>query len=374
MRDERPLSHVSAPVLALLAAGLALQIGLHAVTPEPQAKAQDLTQPPAASLLRLASLGDPIALAKILMLQLQAFDYQSGSKIPYKELDYARVEAWLSRILELDPGGQYPLLAASRLYAEVPDEARQRSMLDFVYRQYLLDPNRRWPWLAHATFLAKHRLQDMDLALKYAAALQKYTTAKDVPAWATTMEIFIREDMNELETARVMIGGLLASGRITDRGELNFLDGRLREIEERLKQGAPRNAKVDCQNIDICDGILTKPGAIRPQKCEICHFRPGTDIADKAEPLTFPWGNNMKTKQTGFTLVEIAIVLVIIGLLLGGILKGQEMITQAKIKNVVNDFNGITAAMNSYQDRYRALPGDDLNAAGRWGTNAGRLG
>ena len=239
MRDERPLSHVSAPVLALLAAGLALQIGLHAVTPEPQAKAQDLTQPPATSLLRLASLGDPIALAKILMLQLQAFDYQSGSKIPYKELDYARVEAWLSRILELDPGGQYPLLAASRLYAEVPDEARQRSMLDFVYRQYLRDPNRRWPWLAHATFLAKHRLQDMDLALKYAAALQKYTTAKDVPAWATTMEIFIREDMNELETARVMIGGLLASGRITDRGELNFLDGRLREIEERLKQGSP---------------------------------------------------------------------------------------------------------------------------------------
>jgi len=243
MRDERPLSHVSAPVLALLAAGLALQLGLHAVTPEPRAKAQDLTQPPAASLLRLASLGDPIALAKILMLQLQAFDYQSGSKIPYKELDYARVEAWLSRILELDPGGQYPLLAASRLYAEVPDEARQRSMLDFVYRAYLRDPNRRWPWLAHAAFLAKHRLKDMGLALKYAAALQKYTTAKDVPAWATTMEIFIREDMNELETARVMIGGLLASGRITDRGELNFLDGRLREIEERLKQAPARNTK-----------------------------------------------------------------------------------------------------------------------------------
>src|SRR5512135_3484654 len=74
----------------------------------------------------------------------------------------------------------------------------------------------------------------------------------------------------------------------------------------------------------------------------------------------------MNAKQKGFTLVEIAIVLVIIGLLLGGILKGQEMITQAKIKNVVNDFNGIAAAMNSYQDRYRALPGDDLNASTRW--------
>ena len=73
-----------------------------------------------------------------------------------------------------------------------------------------------------------------------------------------------------------------------------------------------------------------------------------------------------KRMQAGFTLVEIAIVLVIIGLLLGGILKGQEMITQARIKNVVNDFNGITAAHFAYLDRYRAVPGDDTGASTRW--------
>ena len=64
-------------------------------------------------------------------------------------------------------------------------------------------------------------------------------------------------------------------------------------------------------------------------------------------------------QQSGFTLVEIAIVLVIIGLLLGGVLKGQELINQAKIKNVSNDLNGITAAIYAYQDRYKRLPGDD---------------
>lgn len=79
----------------------------------------------------------------------------------------------------------------------------------------------------------------------------------------------------------------------------------------------------------------------------------------------------MKKSQSGFTLVEIAIVLVIIGLLLGGVLKGQEMIEQSKIKRVVNDFNSISAAFYTYQDRYRFLPGDDPNAAARWTTSVG---
>ena len=74
----------------------------------------------------------------------------------------------------------------------------------------------------------------------------------------------------------------------------------------------------------------------------------------------------MKRHQAGFTLIEIAIVLVIVGLLLGGVLKGQELIVQARIKNVAADFNGVASAILSYQDRYRALPGDDNKAGTRW--------
>jgi prepilin-type N-terminal cleavage/methylation domain-containing protein len=66
----------------------------------------------------------------------------------------------------------------------------------------------------------------------------------------------------------------------------------------------------------------------------------------------------MKHSQRGFTLIEIAIVLVIIGLLLGGILKGQELITSARVRNLANQVEGIKAAYFGFQDRYRALPGD----------------
>lgn len=72
------------------------------------------------------------------------------------------------------------------------------------------------------------------------------------------------------------------------------------------------------------------------------------------------------SRQQGFTLIELAIVLVIVGLLLGGIFKGQELVTQAKIRNVTNDLTGTTAAYHSYQERYRAIPGDDTGAATRW--------
>lgn len=70
----------------------------------------------------------------------------------------------------------------------------------------------------------------------------------------------------------------------------------------------------------------------------------------------------MKKQQTGFTLIELAIVLVIIGLLLGGVLKGQELINSAKVKNIAGDFKNIQVFIYGYQDRFRALPGDDATA------------
>ena len=67
-------------------------------------------------------------------------------------------------------------------------------------------------------------------------------------------------------------------------------------------------------------------------------------------------------KQSGFTLIELAIVLVIIGLLLGGVLKGQELINSAKVKNMATDFRNIPVYIYGYQDKYKSLPGDDAAA------------
>lgn len=67
-------------------------------------------------------------------------------------------------------------------------------------------------------------------------------------------------------------------------------------------------------------------------------------------------------KQKGFTLVEIAIVLVIVGLLLGGVLKGSEMIENARVRNVIQQTEELQAAVFAFQDRYQAQPGDMSDA------------
>lgn len=77
----------------------------------------------------------------------------------------------------------------------------------------------------------------------------------------------------------------------------------------------------------------------------------------------------MYRKQSGFTLVEIAIVLVIIGLLLGGVLKGQELINSAKVKNFAQDFRTLQVLIYGYQDKYRAIPGDDASVVTHLGAS-----
>ena len=232
---ERPISTVPGVVLGLLAAALAAQIVLKTAEQRPAATALDLPDPPPRAALQLAAMGEPIATANMLSLYLQAFDNQPGISIPFKDLDYVKVESWLTSILELDPPGQYPLMMASQIYAQVPDIRKQRQMLDLTYRKFSVDPNRRWRWLAHAAIMAKHRLHDPALALRYARALSEYATASSVPDWAKQMHIFVLEDMGEIETVKILLGGLLVSGTVTDPHEMHFLTERLKALQSAEK-------------------------------------------------------------------------------------------------------------------------------------------
>lgn len=229
LTDERALRAVPPAVGVLLALALALQLFWHSLQPSPVARAAALPSAPDAVRLRAASFGETTVAAQMLLLYLQAFDNQPGISIPFRELDYSRVTDWLATALHLDPHSGYPLMMASQLYGQVADAGKQRMMCEFVHARFREAPNARWRWLAHCAIMAKHRLQDPALALRYAVDITRY--AGSASGWARQMQIFILEDLGEIDSARVLLGGLLATGEVTDASELHFLTERLQALE-----------------------------------------------------------------------------------------------------------------------------------------------
>lgn len=85
---------------------------------------------------------------------------------------------------------------------------------------------------------------------------------------------------------------------------------------------------------------------------------------------------SMRDRRSGFNLVELSIVLVILGLLIGGVFAGQNLIQASKLRSVMTDANTYLSAVNQFRTQYRYLPGDLPGAAGYWaavtpGSNVG---
>ena len=233
LEKARPVRDVPGGVIVLLLLALLTQLGWHSQQASVTAEAEDLPPPMSARSYVMLSLGEPIAMSKILNLWLQAFDTQPGVSLSFHQLDYLRLTQWLDTILELDPKGPYPMLAAARVYGSISDPVKQRIMMDYIYERFRLEPDRHWRWLAHAVITAKHKLKDMALALKYARALAENATGRNVPQWARDMHIIVLEDMGEVEAAKILVGALIDSGEITDPQELNFLVEKIRVLEEK---------------------------------------------------------------------------------------------------------------------------------------------
>lgn len=225
--SQRQLSLVPRNVILMLIISLTVYIGISSRTSLPKPNVENLENPPPIEVLRLVSFGDDPFLSRVVIFWLQMHDYQNGISIAYRDIDYQRLASWLGVSLELDPGHEYPLLLASRVYGMVNDRERQKIILDFVAEKFKQRPEERWPWLAHAVYMANHRVKDKELALKYARMLANNTESDTAPKWARQMHVFILADMGEVEAAKVLLGGLYESGQLQDQEQYKFLLRRL---------------------------------------------------------------------------------------------------------------------------------------------------
>lgn len=233
---HRPLHSVPRIIIVLIIVSLTLQISWHKFSTATDPNREYLSSAPEFNQLQILAMGEQAVLAKLLMLWLQSFDNQPGISLPLQVLDYKKVISWLEQIDQLDNKSHYSLFSAAYIYANIHDEKKQRMIFDYIEKRFKSDPNRYWRWLAHASIQARHRLDDMDLALYYAQALRTYATGSNVPAWARQMEIGILEEKGEYESAKLLIGGLLSEIKITDPYELKFLNTRLKQLRDKQKQ------------------------------------------------------------------------------------------------------------------------------------------
>lgn len=175
----------------------------------------------------LASLGEPVAAAYAMLLYAQTFDSQAGASLQVTRLDLPAIGRWLDRALDLHPDSAYPLLLASRVYAESARPEQARALLAIVERRFLEAPERRWPWLAHAAYLARHVMGDPALALRYARLLREHARGPAVPRWVSQVELLLLADIGQAQAAEVLLGALIDSGQVVDPAERAFLLGRV---------------------------------------------------------------------------------------------------------------------------------------------------
>lgn len=238
--EYQPLRSVPLWLWLALPMLLGVQLWFHQFQGEPEAdvRALQLSKPPPVNLLRAASMGEPSAFGRLLMLNLQGFDNQQGTSIPFRELDYHILGDWLDAIVALDEKADYPHFSASKVYTSTSDNERRRVMVEWVRRQFVGAPNRRWEWMAYAANTANYVLKDQELALELALELQELTTPGAVPNWARQMAVFFYENLNEYEASVSMLSNLLEAGEVTDPQEFVFLMERLEGlVKEMISRG-----------------------------------------------------------------------------------------------------------------------------------------
>jgi hypothetical protein len=190
---------------------------------------------PAREAVKALSLGDEQFYFRVLALQIQNAGDTYGRFTPLKNYDYDKLSQWFYLLDTLDRRSDYIPSLASYYYSQTQNIPDVRYIVDYLYDHSAKDPAHKWWWLLQAMYLANHKLEDKDLALKVGEPL---IDAQGIPLWARQFPAFIHEQKGEPEQALYVMQHVLESaGKNTlTREEVNFMKY---FIEERLEKEAP---------------------------------------------------------------------------------------------------------------------------------------
>ena len=189
---------------------------------------------PPAMLAPLLTLGDAQLFYRSAGFGLQNLGDGGGRTTPLRNYDYGRLEAWLQLLDRLDPQADYVPTLAGLYFGQTPEPADLRRIVHYLTALGARDPARHWRWLAHAVYLARHRLHDRPLALAIARHLAGLAGAA-APLWVRQMPAFALAEVGEREAARDLLETILATEPDLAAGEValmrDLIDRRLADPE-----------------------------------------------------------------------------------------------------------------------------------------------
>lgn len=188
---------------------------------------------PGKETVKALSLGDEQAFFRFLALNIQNAGDTFGRFTALYQYDFNKLYHWFRLLDSLDDKSNYIPSMATYYFSQTQNKADVKYMVDYLIEHSAHRPKEKWWWLVQAIYLANHKLEDQDLALKIANSLKN---TRDIPIWAQQMPALVYEQRGEMDEAMKIIEGILENQENIKQGELNFMRYFIEERIERMEQ------------------------------------------------------------------------------------------------------------------------------------------
>lgn len=158
----------------------------------------------------LMAFGDAQLAYRMVGIMLQNFGDTGGRSTPLREYDYEALTRWLRLADKLDPKSNFTPYLAAMYFGSVDEPSKLPPLLEYLSEVGQRPGGENWRWLAHASYLARFEMNDLELALKYARILA--ALPGDLPAWTRQMPGFILNAQGNKEEALAVMMQILNSG------------------------------------------------------------------------------------------------------------------------------------------------------------------
>lgn len=208
--------------LAAVLITLSLQAAFWWRTRDLQAGWEGVPPAPSNQVAKALAMGDGQFLYRAATFVLQNMGDEGGRVTPLKDYDYQRLGQWFFLLDQFDPQSEYLPVLVGYYYSlsQNPDDIR--IVISFLAHIAIRDPVRNWRWLAHAIYLARHRVGDMNLALSLAYRMAAIR-GPGIPIWAQQMPAFVLADVGEKEAARNLMEAIIDSQTDLEPSEIEFM-------------------------------------------------------------------------------------------------------------------------------------------------------